>query len=98
MKYTPGPWFAVQLGGGQIAIDAKPAAHDHKTICVLARQESANAWLIASAPDLLSRAKEFLGDFEQAYLAKHGDAIHGAISTSFDLLRAAVAKAEGRGE
>lgn len=84
-KHTPGPWYSLRLNGGQIAIDAKPGAHDHVTICVLGMNAEEDARLIAAAPELLDACK--------AVVAAHG-LITGraeAIQKAMD----AIAKAEG---
>lgn len=86
-NHTPGPWVTFRLDGefsiipagrpGDIAI----IEYDHPEGC---EQASADAYLIAAAPDMLALLKLALGDAEHVLSQKFWDDV-----------RAVVGKAEG---
>lgn len=98
MKHTPGPWIA--------RIMPYPKENDKhwiddsygKPICEVRQyfhgEGEANAYLIASAPELLKACKVALLAFETMLQAKDNLCDPGQIT----LLRGAIQKAEGREE
>jgi hypothetical protein len=100
-KHTSGPW-TIECGknySNEIVGKSKTGKDwvlARTTAAKVGRdQEEANAYLIAAAPDLLEALKEIKNLIEQIY----GDGITESNATP-ELLkaRAAIAKAEGRGE
>ena len=99
-KHTPGPWYVSQVGltnGGD-----RPITTEDERICTVDCQtpfkrgegwqsecdvREANARLIAAAPDLLAAGRLLLRACDE------GDA--DMAMDGYDLLRAAIAKAEG---
>lgn len=100
--YTPGPWFA-ELVDLIVYDDSEKTG---RTVAIVAQREeptedsdvtSANARLIAAAPELLEACREaasLLGDIFNA-LTEYDDGERERYSRVFDLLDAATAKAEG---
>jgi hypothetical protein len=86
--HTPGPWKA-EYRETSLAVyqRTRSGAKTGHPICVVSRKDKANADLIAAAPDLLNACKVALPLLERF--------VQGAES-AHDLLRAAIAKAEGR--
>ncbi|MFN7882944.1 MAG: hypothetical protein ACK5PF_08010 [bacterium] len=84
-KHTPGPWSA-QTNGAQWVVHAGRKQRVASVHTGLVGQE-ANARLIAAAPDLLAAGRLLLRACDE------GDA--DMAMDGYDLLRAAIAKAEG---
>ena len=87
--HTPGPWICDQING---------EIHTGEEECIsrvylLAEQESANARLIAAAPDLLAACKRSLEDLES--LLEHGCGDETCMRASIATLRGDITKAEG---
>lgn len=95
MKHTPGPWEVSDMaanvygatGDVVASIHGLPKPH-------LTGERKANAYLIATAPELLVAVKMM----EEAITAWQytGKPNLGVIGTAQDAARAAIAKAEGR--
>jgi len=88
--HTPGPWRAVvrsnQKGIRNVAVDLPPrGAWFPSATAAFTKEDVANARLIAAAPDLLAACKTALRHLCDT------DACHEG-----KLVRAAIAKAEGR--
>jgi hypothetical protein len=90
-EHTPGPWTPVECDGN--ADDIAIAADDGGYVCYSVATE-ADALLIAAAPDLLAALKELIDQLEGIGIPDW----HGAEGLSLDQARAAINKAEGRGE
>jgi hypothetical protein len=102
-QHTPGPWTYTPHGAGEsgcliraarqtIVAEAWPVAADG--------QQSANAALIASAPELLARLESLLFDLDAIGYADEDDEVSGAecvdvCSQHIESIRAAIAKATG---
>jgi len=92
VKHTPGPWYFNQ----KYCIGPRVNTYDqsdgmfHPLADVYGVNRDANARLIAAAPDLLAAAKRALNFIENT----EGEI--GCSLESGELLRAAIAKAEGR--
>lgn len=79
-KHTPGPWDIVKVDCGVFKISG-----------AFACENSANAALIASAPDLLEALRAIKAALEDgSVLTQEG------IEDMHDIARAAIAKAEGK--
>ena len=90
MGHTPGPWYANQ---DCIEIDGPEGPRDVTLAVVLqADNAAADARLIAAAPELLAALKRLLPLWEES-IGWEEDYMDMA-----DDARAAIAKAEGRGE
>jgi hypothetical protein len=85
-KHTPGPWIATNCGS-HIQVHRQGWPRDAWSVCSFGFQanDKANAQLIASAPDLLQVARDFL------LLA----ALHDWEGAAIDFAKATLAKAEG---
>lgn len=95
-KHTPGPWRAA-VRRGYAAVASGPQTDtvmvaDCRTVDVDLPTATANACLIAAAPDLLEALKILLADMDAEYRDRNGDADHDGM----DLARAAIAKATGQ--
>lgn len=101
-QHTPGPWRWDESWGA-IVVDRPDM---QRLICPMwtgcdracmgrdvVDEDLANARLIAAAPDLLEALKSCLPDLAH-YVSKHGP----GPDKRLDAARAAIAKAEGRGE
>ena len=94
-NHTPGPWALLDRAeNSRTLTHITNGAH---IVCTLGTtrtdgspNHSANAHLIASAPDLLSALRFLLAD----YVAIEGETLTGS-SVPADMARAAIAKAEG---
>lgn len=88
-QHTPGPWYIGMRPGPMIYGDAPRGAQvaDMSGPLIPADENSANARLIAAAPDLLAALRE-IADLP-GYV--RGSALEMAVQTA----RAAIAKAEG---
>jgi hypothetical protein len=94
-NHTPGPWALLDRAeNSRTLTHITNGAH---IVCTLGTtrsdgspNHSANAHLIASAPDLLSALRFLLAD----YIAIEGEKLTGS-SVPADMARAAIAKAEG---
>ena len=87
VQHTPGPWLALDYTGTD-----EPAWHVvpgdfHGTIATLDPEQSANARLIAAAPDLLAALEALVANLDE------GDFIS---TTRIDAARAALSKARGQ--
>ncbi len=95
-KHTPGPWWIEPSEYDLAPFDILGATDPNGTswpvsyVAPLAEAE-ANARLIAAAPDLLD-ARQFALDSEESTLGDGGSILGDEIR---DVLRAAIAKAEG---
>lgn len=102
-KHTPGPWYTDTRNGQQVSVNFNtqdvPAywgvgngraavAHALITGSVAGDEAKANARLIAAAPELLKAAKNVTAHLRGDLLSLKDHAV-------LDLLRAAIAKAEG---
>lgn len=95
-RISKAPWTVIRQRGGQIAgfpwvavVDA-----DQQPVCTVERHaHQGNAFLIGAAPDLLVAARLLI---ESAPCGAEGDGDACPRCTALRLLRAAVAKAEGR--
>jgi len=99
MSHTPGPWKVSGLDPSVVGpvriliLDTAPVPQQQAVARIIERtdQSIANAHLIAAAPELLDAAKAFA---ENAIETADGNIVFGY--RALDLLRAAIAKAEGR--
>jgi len=104
-KHTPGPWTAHRRNVGDYAIHGGTGIAENRIAIVSGTQnepfttmekmdaeETANAALIAAAPDLLRVCKELF-----SYLQFQEPETAATISM-FNLSRQTLARAEGRGE
>lgn len=102
ITHTPGPWH-VEPHRDDCLWVAVPAPVGRKVIAVLCigfdepwdSQQHANARLIAAAPDLLEALKAAQRDLETVEREMQGIAPE-AVSPALPIIRAAIAKAEGR--
>lgn len=93
-EHTPGPW-AVE-GARVVAFDASMRLLVAQVNVVRTGEErTANAHLIASAPDLLAACREMLSVVDEAYAAT-GYIKTAETSTQRQRIEAAIARAEGR--
>lgn len=91
-KYTPGPWKAnLETYPPDIASDAGDVAGCFET--TEKEEQEANATLISAAPEMLAALQQAVARVELANA--EGDQI---LSAWLPEARAAIAKAEGRGE
>lgn len=103
-KHTPGPWenergtITAHHGvGGLIQVVAECHVYDSARNCLSGAERDDNAQLIAAAPELLEAAKAAKGRL--AFLiAMEPPASKRCVDmmATDDMLRAAIAKAEGR--
>jgi hypothetical protein len=91
-KHTPGPWSAWIGSNQQVSVDTGDSVFTSK---VTGKTAEANARLIASAPDALSALIEASLEISRLNEAA-GETVFNPAVTS--MIRAAIAKAEGRGE
>ena len=92
-KYTPGPWNLSSKGDGRTYVEASSETADDIAVLLMdhdQRQNSANARLIAAAPDLLKACKRAV------HLFDYDDATSVLEWVDSPEFRAAIAKAEGR--
>jgi hypothetical protein len=101
IKHTPGPWKINECGeieatgtiiGNVYGIDDYPCLDDDQ-IDDAGKECLANGVLISSAPDLLDALKRSMDVFE--YMTSE-EFEHGADKPIRDLVRKAIAKAEGK--
>jgi hypothetical protein len=93
--HTPGPWDYYDMAAYGIAIckggiGGQNVGHAHMYVGLTAEETTANARLIAAAPELLEALKGVIVNFPAFNRDRHpclGDAL--------DAARAAIAKAEG---
>lgn len=105
VKHTPGPWKAVKAAHGPIDIFDQ-RGRDVVTVYgggVEAESKSANANLIAAAPDLLDAANKTVDGLAEEYLIIAEcdddwiyDTLGSVLAGAYFSSRAAIAKAEGR--
>lgn len=94
-KHTPGPWKVIDraLNGGEgVSIEAE---NGYTEVCKVNKSyhsRTANARLIAAAPELLEALKE-----AENWLAEYEDGPDSGLQGLLAQARAAIAKAEGRG-
>ena len=100
-KHTPGPWHIIERTGHvsksheqTFDIMSGPNGSPHEWDMVCDKAAGANARLIAAAPELLEACKAV--SEAHAYIQRTGSGETRALCEAVDLLRAAVAKAEGR--
>lgn len=101
-RHTPGPWYLADLGRGKIGIQKHEAGIISRiAVChpeMLADEHggsaTANARLIAAAPDMLEALKEIYALYERA-VTSDGEIFLDESKTG-EIARAAIAKAEGR--
>jgi hypothetical protein len=100
-KHTPGPWQIRSVKGDpllQVCADKEPVAivaHPWPTtIGDPARIQSANARLIASAPELLAACERQVANIER-WLETGVPADAAESKSIYDQMKAAIAKAEG---
>lgn len=92
-KHTPGPWKIITLDGHTYINPQRPEGEwglIAKMVGTSAYEESANAALIAAAPDLLAALEELLWAASRTSLETDGD-----YSNAFTAARAAIARATG---
>ena len=109
MSHTPRPWRVVNRPSRGIQIEwggdedgtERPIAHMRWTDGLNAEVEKLvlrDAHILAAAPELLEAAKKALAVAEEwIYSELHGTNIHDRKLAELDSVRAAIAKAEGRG-
>jgi hypothetical protein len=91
-KHTPGPWDQIVKMDGFTAVGANTLiARVFSTAFKDLENEKANARLIAAAPDMY-RALELIINSDMAQREED----EGEISTELSIVRAAIAKAEGK--
>lgn len=88
-KFTPGPWYLIQLGSGRVSVDAKPGASDHEVVCV--PSSDANGQLIAAAPEMLDALIELEHNARMAAAWMP----HVLLITAVENAQKAIAKAGG---
>lgn len=100
-KHTPGPWvLSLVCGGNYTLLPESHKKHPSHAIASIhenhGERNAANAALIAAAPELLEAAKFALSllEISEVYFAAERQA--GAGKSTEDLIRAAIAKAEGK--
>lgn len=91
-SHTPGPWWASGTEVGTVPMMAVKIA---KVSGSNYAEATANACLIAAAPDLLAALKAAQKDLETVEREMSGIAPE-AVSPALPLIRAAIAKAEGK--
>ncbi len=104
-KHTKGPWVAKQvatISGSYKYWVIEEKQYNGFQIASTSNDEvsqgEANARLMAAAPELLEAAEYFVAEFKDAYLAEHGDQIHGPLAEAFSAIRRAIAEAKGEKE
>ena len=99
-KHTPGPWSVASYEAGKVVIEA----HDGSDVAELiwcdkpgiVEMCKADAALIAAAPDLLAACKEAIAELTNARGGYPSwNATPGRVQCALNLLRAAIARAEG---
>ena len=99
VKHTPGPWFYAESEVGTPFVDSESVG-DLSAVALPIDEQKANARLIAAAPDLLAALRT-----AEASLADIGDAdrepdvewCERRAAEALPLVRAAIAKARGKG-
>ena len=95
MAHTSGPWMVEPINDGLTFQVTTSEDEGFKVICETPcgdSEDEANAHLSAAGPDMLAALKaadRFMGSFE-------GDEMQDEIDERIALVRAAIAKAEGR--
>ena len=94
-KHTPGPWKAIHTTHGLTVCN-----ESNRFVALLTdstklegSEDYANAILITASPDILSAAKRVIGKYDKA---DEDEESQEDLSTAIDMLRAAIAKAEGK--
>ncbi len=104
-QFTPGPWAVRRASAGRSSITGREY-YDHviEPLNINAERTggvfSANACLIAAAPELLAALTALVNGTEAVYTAPIGgplDAADRAVQNALQDARAAIAKAIGRG-
>lgn len=99
VDHIVGPWFVVHVDGCEDRISGKPNGGAPWIAEVYGGfpkgVEEANARLIATAPDLLNACKETLGEM-RTYNGESEFDDSCPMKPTFDQLKAAIAKAEGK--
>jgi len=97
-QHTPGPWYAYQPAEGRTRIGRSLNGLSADYVCTLfdGPNKTANARLIAAAPELLDALKDTAGYLEAIDNAANQIGERSAIQTKLATIRAAIAKAEGR--
>jgi hypothetical protein len=95
-KHTPGPWHRRigRVGNGTPASQHEQVCNSDGVAVVMLEHDGqpdgdANARLIAAAPDLLEACKDALSSFSAAHAHRRNG------NCECDVIRAAIAKAEG---
>lgn len=94
MAHTPGPWLYREPDGDELHEIYADFSGDLICYPVWTHNQKANIPLIAAAPELLVALKELIDQLEGIGIPDW----HGAEGLSLDQARAAINKAEGRGE
>lgn len=102
-KHTPGPWRVAKTGtpskrifaGDELIATIRHFFRGADAIGPLPSQATANARLIAAAPDLLEACKQTLAEM-RAYVGESEFDKSDPSQFVFDLLKSAIAKAEGK--
>jgi hypothetical protein len=110
-KHTPGTWTVDQWEIGErkipqivVRTNSDAIAYVKDLWCDRTAEAKANAHLIAAAPDLLAALKGYLADLEEKVIALGWPSLEEYAKASkkpndpYLIAKAAVAKAEGRGE
>jgi len=96
VAHTPGPWTASGINvEGDSLILANPSYPAIACAFSQAGNAEANARLIAAAPDLLDKAIG-AADWLDSLIREHNTPSRAAMLNARDILRAAIAKAEGK--
>ena len=106
-KHTPGPWLIAESVASRHAITnmrrirSKNEGLEHGAVCDVygiqdGSEASANASLIAAAPDLLEALQGILGYFDSGNSVSVSQATIKARSDEVKAARAAIAKATGQ--
>ena len=97
MSHTKGPWRLMKLNGGKRGCGDQLAIFGARNAVVFAGlprgpQQEADATLMTAAPEFLEAAKHFVDcEFDS-----QGRAVVRVDPSKIELLRAAIAKAEGK--
>jgi hypothetical protein len=91
--FTPGPWTAEQYHDNEWQIDAARDAVATTAFC-FAPESTANARLIAAAPELYEAARLFVEEYDAAD-QDDGVAMMLAYNAALEAAKAALAKARG---
>jgi hypothetical protein len=95
-KHTPGPWELLEEMDGRHELMSSEGDWI-ATINTFSVVDEANARLIAAAPELLEALVIALPLVEASYLDHEGSANGDAIFGALEVIKAILAKAEGRG-